>query len=29
MTILPVGAALFYADGQTDRRGEANSRFEI
>jgi hypothetical protein len=27
MTILPVGAKLFHADGQTFRRNEANSRF--
>jgi len=25
--IRPVGAELFHADGQTDRRDEANSRF--
>jgi hypothetical protein len=25
--IRPVGAVLFHADGQTDRHGEANSRF--
>jgi hypothetical protein len=27
MKIRPVGAELFDADGQTDRRDEANSRF--
>ena len=27
MKILRVGAELFHADGQTDRRDEANSRF--
>jgi len=27
MKILPVGAELFYADRQTDRRDEANNRF--
>jgi len=27
MKIRPVGADLFHADGQTNRREEANSRF--
>jgi len=27
MKIRPVGPELFHADGQTDRRDEANSRF--
>jgi hypothetical protein len=27
MKILPVGAKLFQADGQTDRHDEGNSRF--
>jgi hypothetical protein len=27
MKIRPVGAELLYADGQTDRHDEANSRF--
>jgi len=27
MKIRPVGAELLHADGQTDRHGEANSRF--
>jgi len=27
MKILPVGAELFHADGQTEKRDEANSRF--
>ena len=27
MKIRPVGAQLFHADGRTDRRDEANSRF--
>ena len=27
MKILPVGAEMFHADGQTDRHDEANSRF--
>ena len=29
MKILPLGAALFHADGQTDGRDEANSRLAI
>ena len=27
MKMFPVGAELFHADGQTDRHGEADSRF--